>query len=345
MTSIFKLPHAITPVLLLGVILLNSLVQISAQTPSLAQDPKLNNLVHPTGYQTAANDSLGAVVSQGTGSRHMILIPGLGFSGGIYDDFMKRWEMSHRLHAITLPGFGGSRALAMPAPGTSYSEIPWTRSAQRAILALMDKEEIKRATIVAHWALASQIALQLALDHPDRFDAVILIAGVAKSYYANSPEMMTWTTTQRVKFADSMGERWFRTVTRKTWDDNNFMSYDYAVNPRRGLFLWREAATPDVAVWIRYLLEFYAIDLTPELSRLKVPVLLVKPGFDDPGFYVETGKDYMRNLCLDSWKVAEKASEKIEVSTISGSRLFIIYDKPDELDRVVRTFLTKVQRN
>jgi hypothetical protein len=38
---------------------------------------------------------------------------------------------------------------------------------------------------------------------------------------------------------------------RETWDDNNFLPGDYAVNPILGLRLWREAASPQVHVWIR----------------------------------------------------------------------------------------------
>ena len=328
--------------LLLGVLLRPGVA--GAQERSLARDAALNNLVHPEGYRTAPPGSLGDVKTTGTGSRHMILIAGLGFSGGVFEEFMARRAAEYRMHAVTLAGFGGTPALPMPAPGGSYADAPWTHSAERAILALMDREGIRQATLVAHWALSTQIALRLALDHPDRFDAVILVAGVAKSYYASIPAMRTWTPAERAKYADGLADRWFRAVTRKTWDDNNYMSYDYAVNARRGLFLWREAAMPPLSVWIRYLLEFYAIDIVPELPRLRVPTLVVQPGFDDPGFYVEPNWDYMRNLCLDSWQGIEPAAGTIELAKVSGSRLFIMYDKPEELDRLIGAFLARVRR-
>jgi pimeloyl-ACP methyl ester carboxylesterase len=320
--------------------------RLVAQTRSMAQDSTLNNLVHPPGYQTAPPGSLGRVRNEGTGPRQMILIPGLGFSGDVFDEFMTRWAGAYRMHAVTLPGFGGTPALPMPDAGESYAAIAWTRSAEQAIIAFMDKEKIERATLVAHWALATQIALRLALEHPQRFDSVIVIAGPAKSYYASSPGMLDWATEQRARFADGLGRKWFRTVTRKTWDDNNFMSYDYAVNPRRGLYLWREAASPPLTVWIRYLLEFYTIDVTPELARLKVPVLVVRPGFDDPAYYVEQGMEYMKNLCVDSWRGVEKTGTgTLEFATVAGSRLFVMYDKPEELDSVIRSFLERVQKN
>lgn len=82
------------------------------------------------------------------------------------------------------------------------------------------------------------------------------------------------------------------------------MSYDDAVRPRRGPLLWREAQSPALSVWIRYLVEFHAIDLTLDLGKLRVPVLVLRPGFDDPDWYVEPGLTYMRSLTHDSWRGA-----------------------------------------
>jgi hypothetical protein len=67
---------------------------------------------------------------------------------------------------------------------------------------------------------------------------------------------------------------------------------------------------------------------------------VVKPGFDDPGFYVDEGRDYMRDLSLKSWE-GVALSDAIETATISGSRLFVMHDRPDELDREVDRFLER----
>lgn len=204
------------------------------------------------------------------------------------------------MYAVTLPGFGDTPPLPMPTDGSQFGDTPWTRSTIQAIEALLDQEHLARVTIVAHWALATQIALRLALDHPERVEAVVIVGGPLKVYYEGSPGMLTWTAAQRTQFVEGMGQRWFKTVTRRTWDDNNFMPYDYAINPRRGLFLWREAQAPSL----------------PD-------------------------RDYMRNLCLDSWRGAAEASDRLEFVTIPQSRLFIMYDQPEELHRVVERFLRR----
>lgn len=313
---------------------------LPAQVRSLAQDSTLDNLRHSPGTGTVEFGTLGRVRTEGRGAHPMVLIPGIGFGDDVWNEFMERHRDEYTMYAVTLPGFGGTAPLPMPAEGVAYAETPWIRSAEQGILALLDRARLGRVTLVAHWAVASQIALRLALEHPERIARVVLVSGVLKSYYEQPPGMEHWTLEQRARFAEGMSQRWFRTVTRQTWDDNNFMPYDYAVNPRRGLFLWREAQAPALPVWIRYLLEWYAMDLTSRLADLRVPVLVIRPGLDDPQWYVEPGRNYMVNLTHDSWRGAPD-TPRIRFVTIPGSRLFIQYDQPEALDRELRRFLAE----
>jgi pimeloyl-ACP methyl ester carboxylesterase len=310
----------------------------------MAQDPSLDNLHHAPGTATTALGTLGRVRKAGAGPRTLVLIPGLGFGDGIWAEFMERQQKAYTMYAVTLPGFGDTAPWPVPSDGASFSERPWMTAAVRGIERLLDEEHIGRVTLVAHWAFATQVALRLALDHPDRVESVVLVGGVLKSYFDSTPAMMTWTAEQRTKFADGMGQKWFATVTRTTWDDNNFMPYDYAVHPLRGLFLWRQAQAPPLPVWIRYLLEFYSLDLSSELPRLRVPTLVMQPGFDDGGFYVDQGRDYMRNFCVDSWRGATETNAKIEVVTVPKSRLFVMFDRSEEFDGLVERFLQRIAK-
>jgi len=312
-----------------------------AQKPSMAQDAALDNLLLPSGVQTVPYGTLGNVRKEGRGPRAVLLIPGLGFGDDIWSEFIERHRDEFTMYAVTLPGFGGTAPLAMPTEGPLYATTPWTRSAIAGIERLIEKEHLQRVTVVAHWALATQIALRLALDHPDRVDAVVLLGGALKSVYEAAPQMATWTLEQRVRGVEALGLKWFKTVTRETWDDNNFMPNDYAVGPRRGLLLWRRAQTPLLPVWIRYLLEFYSLDPTAELKSLRVPVLVVQPGFDDAGFVAEPGGNYMRNLCHDSWGGVAQLGVPIQFTRIPQSRLFLMADRPEETDRAMREFLDK----
>ncbi len=93
-------------------------------------------------------------------------------------------------------------------------------------------------------------------------------------------------------------------------------------------------------MWIRYLLEFYARDSAEALRTLRVPTLVLAPGFDDPAFFVDTGRDHMRDLCRRSFD-GLTLSPAVEVVTISGARLFAMYDKPAEVDAAIDAFLAR----
>ncbi|MFN8062754.1 MAG: alpha/beta hydrolase [Vicinamibacterales bacterium] len=325
----------------IALLLAGSVSASGAQSRSMAQDATANNLRHAPGTTTTAPPSLGHITKSGAGPRKVLLLPGLGFADDVWAEFMERHKADATMVAVTFPGFGGTSPMPMPPDGTPYASLTWTQAIVRGLEALLVSEGFTRVTIVAHWALASQVAMQLSLDHPDRVDAVILIGGPLKVYYEGAKNMLEWTAAQRAQFVEGMASGWFKTVTRRTWDDNNFMSYDYAVNPRRGLFLWREAQEPSLPVWIRYLLEFYSIDLSVRLKDLARPMLVVRPGFDDAQFYVEPDRNYMRNLCLDSWRGAEAVNERIEFVTVPQSRLFVMFDQPEVLDRIVGDFLAR----
>jgi pimeloyl-ACP methyl ester carboxylesterase len=326
------------------ILLLLTPASIAGQKRSMDQDPTLNNLQHPPGTQSGTIGTLRRIRKVGTGPRRMVLISGLGFGDGIWTEFMEHRSTDYTMYAVALPGFGGTPPLPMPTEGARFAERAWTRSSIQAIEQLLATEHIERVTIVAHWALASQIALQLALDHPDRVEAVVLVSGVLKSYYSGTPKMMEWSLDERSQYMQTFGERWFKTVTRHTWDDNNYMSYDYAINPLRGLFLWREAQAPLLSVWVRYLLEFYTFDQTSRLKELRVPTLVVQPTFDDAAYYLDAGRNYMRDLCVESWSRVRDVNDRLEFVTIPASRLFIMYDQPDALDRAVDAFLRRTPK-
>ncbi len=309
---------------------------------SMAQDATVNNLRLPPAVRTTTNGTLGRVRRVGNGTRPMVLIPGLGFGDAVWDDFMARHAADYTMYAVSLPGFGGTPPLATPPEDASYTDTPWFSSAVTAVQALVEADRLTDVVLVAHWALGSQVALKVALNIPNRIRAVVLVSGVLRSYFdtpPSVPSMKTWTLTDRVRYSDRLAHDWFKTVTRHTWDDNNFMSFDYAVNPLRGLFLWREAQAPLLPVWVRYLLEFYSLDLSIELRALKVPTLVVQPGFDDDQFYVDAGRNYMRNLCLDSWDTGTPLPAPLTVVRIPQSRLFVMFDQPDQLDQAIDRFL------
>ncbi len=309
----------------------------------LAQDSTLNNLVDPPGYQTSVPGTLGGVLRVGTGKQAMILIPGLGFGGSVFAEFMERFAGDYSMYAVTLPGFSGTPAPPSPGQQVSFGEQSWTNSALSAITTLINEEKLDRPVIVGHWLTGTQLALRLALDSPEKIRAVVILAGSARMTTSDTARARFLSTPERriATMDNYMGPHWFKTVTRETWDDNNFLPGDYVVNPVRGLRLWREAARPNLHVWVRYLCEFNAQDIGPGLKALEVPTLLVKPGLE--GLQHDPGANYMDLYCNKSWEGYIEGNERITVATIPDSRVCLWFDQPAIVDSTVREFLKRLE--
>lgn len=305
----------------------------------MQQDSTLDNLVDPPGYKTAPLGSLGAVKKVGTGSQAMILISGLGFGGEIFDELMERWKDHYRMYAVTLPGFGGTAAPPSPANDVSFGRQTWTHGALQAIEDLIKSDKIERPIVVGHWLTGTQLALRLAMNRPKDVRAVIVLAGSARFVPTDTTRMPKYPPLEsRVVGVDRfMAPLWFKTVTRETWDDNNFIPADYAINPVRGLRLWRQAFRPPLHVWVRYLCEFHAQDIALELDKLTVPVLIAKPGVEN--LVNDPGNNYMVAYTHDSWEGPHPSNPKIQFVTIPNSRACLWFDQPERLDGVINDFL------
>lgn len=321
---------------------LSAAPQLQAQSIQriMEQDSTLDNLVDPPGYVTAAPGTLGGVLRAGKGSETMLIIPGLGFGGEIFREFIDEMSGRYRIVAVTLPGFAGTAAPPSPPEGTSFGDQTWTNSALAAIEKLIETEKMEQPIVIGHWLTGTQLALRLALRHPKKVRAVVLLAGAARMATRDTARARFIATPQaRVASIDKfMAPRWFKTVTRETWDDNNFLPSDYAADPVRGLRLWRQAARPPLHVWVRYLNEFNAQDICPELERLTVPTLLLEPGFEANAH--DPGNHYMELYCSYSW---ERCGRGIVTKKIPDARICLWYDQPKQVSDAIRAFLPQAR--
>lgn len=313
--------------------------QENAVARILDQDPSLNNLVDPPGYSPAPLGSLGDVLEAGEGPVPMILIAGAGFGGEVFQPLVDRWGDRYTMYSVTVAGFAGTPAPPSPPEGTSFGEQTWTNGALSALQELLQSTRGERVIVVGHWLVGTQLALRLALENPDRVAAVVLLAGSANRPMGKEPTKSV-PLSIRVRVVDeNLAVKWFRTVTRETWDDNNFLPGDYARHPVLGLRYWRQAAQPPLHVWVRYLCEFLAQDVGLELDRLKTPTLLLIP--DMEGAFVPPAGDYMKAYLDLGWQSVLGSTPALQARTVPG-RVILWAEQPEAIDEMVTKFLDSV---
>lgn len=91
----------------------------------------------------------------------LVLLHGWGMHGGIWDAVREPLAARFRLHVIDLPGYGASA-----------HRDPYTL----AELATAVAQAMPGKAHVCGWSLGGQVALRLALDHPERVEKLVLVA-------------------------------------------------------------------------------------------------------------------------------------------------------------------------
>jgi pimeloyl-ACP methyl ester carboxylesterase len=298
---------------------------------SLVQLPSINNLEHAADYQTGPGGVIEKVVRMGTGPIDVLLIPGWGFGAEVFERFMTENAIRYRMVAISIPGFGGTRAPPMPDSGTSYGEATWTRAAEEAIARLIVSEGLVKPVIIGHFVVGTQIALRLAIDHPDLVSGVVIVGGEP---FRPTPSRRDTTgrtpadLEERVAGIDRwMAPMWFKTVSPETWHARNYAAAQYAVDSARAAQLWQQSARVPIPVMVRYLCEYMASDISIEYSRIRVPVRVLRPSFSE-AILADTAQSYVRPFFIDSWASAPSANALIVVRNVPNSRIFVTDDQP-----------------
>ena len=100
----------------------------------------------------------------------LVLIHGAGDGAAVWDRQREYFSKRHRVLAVDLPGHSARS-----------SEAGLERHEKNAaeVCRIMDHEGMSRAVIAGH-SMGGAVALMMALDHPDRFQGLVLVATGAR---------------------------------------------------------------------------------------------------------------------------------------------------------------------
>jgi non-heme chloroperoxidase len=117
------------------------------------------------------------VLDWGGGGQPLILLPGLGDTAHVFDNFALKLTPSYHVFGITPRGFGAS---STPSPvGANYSADRMGDD----VVSVIDSLQLNRAVLAGH-SVAGEVLSAVANRHPDRVSALIYIdAGYAYALY------------------------------------------------------------------------------------------------------------------------------------------------------------------
>ena len=323
-------------------------IDLSAERPKQGLreiDVSRNNLELPADYKTLADHKPPLITKKGQGRQALILVPGMYSGANSFDSFIARNQSRYMFYIVTPPGINGTPARPMPAAGSSFGELTWTRRLERDILALIRKEKMVKPVIVAESHPASTAAIELAVEHPDEIGGVV-VAGTNLIQFFPSPKDPTRksnvTFQERVALVDGgWGAKWFKYVTPETWNSNDMRPEMLSGDSSRGRNASQEVEAAALPVKIRYLCEFWASDVTRDFDKLQVPVLALIPGFDEK-YLADPANSFTKMAYVDSWETLIPKHPKVKLVKIPDARLLVLEDQPKLADDAIATFVEQV---
>ena len=326
-----------------------STVDVAAERPKRGLreiDTSRNNFHFPSGYRTLADNRAPAISKSGKGQQSLILIPGVYSGREAFAGFISRNGSQYKLYEVIPPGLAGTPARSLPAETVSYSEASWSRELERDILKLITKEKLSKPVIVAHGYPGSLVAHEIAIQHPEILGGVIDLAAptVQLFFSPRDPTRKTPASLQeRILYTnEGWAKKWFKYVTPETWDSNNYPVNMYSNDEVRAERARQQSEANLLQVKIRYLTEYMAADQTEALMNIKVPVLVLRPGFNDK-ILNDPANIFFKTYFLDSWEQFSK-NTNIQILTIPDARALMLDDQPQATDEAIRKFINQLSR-
>ncbi|HKA01747.1 MAG TPA: alpha/beta hydrolase [Candidatus Solibacter sp.] len=253
--------------------------------------------------------------------RAMILIPGLGCPGDVWDQTVAHYKDRYEMHVLSLAGFAGRPRVAGP----------FLEKVREGLAAYIREKKLSRPIIAGH-SLGGFVALDFAAHYPDLpgklviLDSYPLLAGVA------DPD----TTTEAAKKMSAQARAMLEQQPQEQWEmviksgmqTRPMVSTDADL---QRVIEWSlksdRSATTDAMV------ELYAGDLRQDVAKIKAPTLVMGTwiGWKPMGATRESVDSNLRK------QYAKLEGVRIEIT--DTARHFIMWDDPKWMFAQMDSFL------
>jgi N-formylmaleamate deformylase len=262
---------------------------------------------------------------RGDGPIVMVLIPGLSCDWTVFDAFMQRNQHKYTMHALTLPGFGGSDGPSAPGEGDPGA---WLDNADAAVWKYVQDQKLDHSVIVGH-SLGGFLALRLGTEHAGDLRAVVTIDGLpAFPLPTLDPNPDRDVRREFVLHISAS----LQSMTNQQWNDMQRQTMTNLVtDPARARALADMCAKSPPGNSIRYMLDIMDADIISRMPLLKCPALaLAAAPSAEP-----TDIEGARRIWAHQLQNAPAAT----LVVFENTRHFIQEDRPAEVDAAIADFL------
>lgn len=273
---------------------------------------------------------LAHVETRGTGPVHLILIPGLGCDWTVFDAFMTRNAERYTMHAVTLPGFGGSAPPPYPPAGVYFRDGAWMENAERAVAELIAAKKLEKPVVAGH-SMGGHIAMRIASSRPGLVASAIAIDGMP-AYPLGGPGAKV-NRDERESIAIGMYGGMSNAPDNEWKTQQRQWVSDMVTDRDRARELGEMAASVPKLTTCAYMAELMAQDITADVKASETPILLI--GAIPKGGMYGSSVEQLRAM----WEEFANESKKASVTIFHRTRHFVMDDAPAELDRSIEQWI------
>lgn len=256
---------------------------------------------HALNVLHASRSTLPGVPPDSCRGRCFLFLHGAGSNGGIWHRQIRYFAERHSPFAFDFPGHGRSSGTEGLPSVAAYAELT---------LRLLDRLNVRRAVLVGT-SMGGLVALQLALEAPERVEALVILSCSARG-----------------RIPAKLIDLWRDVAAGRI--PQPFTAYGYAEGVSADVLRegWDEQIRTDPRVRASDLAAVNPVDLRPRLKEIRIPTLVVS-GAEDP--LVPPA------ACASLSAGIEGASHVV----IKGAGHFLHREKPEELHAAIDSFLDR----
>ena len=247
------------------------------------------------------------VVVKGKG-QPLLLIPGLGCSGEVWESTVAALEKQYQCHVLTLPGFAGQPAVTFDK---SYLE-----QVKQEIFAYVVDHDLQEVGLIGH-SLGGFLSLQLAAEQPERFGPVLIVDALP---FLPAIQMPAITEEGARATAENMRQMMLAQPTEGAEDRQRAvlasMVNDSAKLER--ILGWNMASDRKTMAQAMY--DLYSTDLRDKIARIQKPVLVLGAWIAYKNYGVT------KESSLQAYKSQYAKVPEVEVLLSDKGKHFIMYD-------------------
>lgn len=244
----------------------------------------------------------------------LLLIPGLGCAGEVWNSTADSLKDRYECHVLTLPGFAGQPAIA--------HEEKYLQKVREEIVDYLSRQGLQSVGLIGH-SLGGLLSLQLAAEYPERFNAVVVIDAApflpalqvpgitvegARSMAANMKQRMEEQRQQQNPGSREANQR------------GALHSMVSGKEDLEQILTWNMASDFETVAQAMY--ELYSTDYRKEIANITAPVLVM-------GAWIAY-KDYgvTKESSLQAYKSQYAHLPGTKVVMSDRAKHFIMYDDP-----------------